>query len=296
VSTKSTVDEIAEAMMKVQILKCFVRAHMRSQEKLVRYFGFHGQVDRPEVARIILQSEISVFKAICLCEKHKQKLPEVWVAEVRAAEIGKATTQLCEEFLISAHHNGVLNHVEADSMLEPLHHYLSKVTQDLKDFHSGRIDLDQLKEHAKQDQEEGTEAKYEEELHAQHIQENEYAMNDDAHFVQSDTSDSDDVEEPDTPGSGSYRGCATADSAGFAPDDAPGPVVLGKEDTSEQILNFQEPAQEPPPESDNDGEVADPKPKTKRKMKTKTMKKVSMEIGAIEQQGAQDDGGPQVLK
>ena len=106
---------------------------MRAQEKLVRYLGDKGKVTLPEVARIILQSETAVFQAICICERYKQKLDVRVFREVRAAEVSKATAMLCEEFIMSVHKCGVISMVEADSMLEPLHHHLGKVVRDLKE-------------------------------------------------------------------------------------------------------------------------------------------------------------------
>jgi len=287
-TNKSTVDELAETMMKTQILKCFVRAHMRSQEKLVRYFGYHGKVDRPEVARILLQSEVSVYKAIVLCEKQKATLDELLVREVRAAEISKATTMVCEEFILSAHHNGVLNSVEADSMLEPLHHYLGKVVRELRDYHSGRIDFKKFAEHVQEDDGEDREA----ELEHEHIAENEYAMNDDNHYV------NDEIELSDSDRSGPLEGIREEEEEEIEVSlngngiGLPEPVVVGKQDVGDRL---QEPAQEPAPDEDNGND----KPRAKKKIKMKK-KRADQEDGIPVSQEAQDDEGyaaePQILK
>merc|ERR1719446_540582 len=40
-TNKAQLDDLAEVMMKTSLLNCFIRAHIWSQQTMVRYFGLH---------------------------------------------------------------------------------------------------------------------------------------------------------------------------------------------------------------------------------------------------------------
>ena len=62
--------KVAEHMQKTTILIAFVRAHCASQTSLVKYFGAKSKtVDSVELARTILQSQASCYRAIYLVLK-----------------------------------------------------------------------------------------------------------------------------------------------------------------------------------------------------------------------------------
>lgn len=136
--------EVAEHMQKVKILSCFVRAHVSSQEKLVKYFGSQGEVDSVELSRCILQSQTFCYQAMLLEIKEKERLERLSPAlldELRVAREAKAITEDLEEFVCSAHSSGVLTSKEAENIIHTLHHSISGFCKRIVDCQQGRVVL-----------------------------------------------------------------------------------------------------------------------------------------------------------
>jgi len=137
--------QIREHMQKICILQCFVRAHSASQKELVQYFGTHDQVDNVEVARCILQSQCSVYKAVSMAVAEEQNLEPKLLHEVNQVRESKFIAEELEGFVLDAHHGGVINAREAESILRPLHDHMKKC---MKQIQQTVNELRRLEEHS----------------------------------------------------------------------------------------------------------------------------------------------------
>mmetsp|Transcript_12306 Transcript_12306/g.19951 ORF Transcript_12306/g.19951 Transcript_12306/m.19951 type:complete len:821 (-) Transcript_12306:214-2676(-) len=274
-SKKTRVEEVCEHMMKSAILKTFIKAHMTSQHKLVEYFGHHGKVNRVEVARIILQSQSQVYKAIAMMGSFQStengSLVEVLQQEVRYADLTREMTDKFGHFLLVVHEHGVLTSSETDSMLEPLHHRIEKIIRDLKDYHHGRIDLEKVEDLKRAS-----------------------TVSEDTSLALSDDEGSDhgslgsDVKSNDGDDDQMSRPLVKENSSSSRPSSRPSPSILKKGNSlfsetanssgpspklvGRHLLGEPEPCQEPPPEAEEGAG------KKKKRVRPAAKKKSSVEI------------------
>lgn len=146
--------EVAEHMQKTTILAAFIRAHIASQQALVKYFGRGGTIDTVEMARTILQSQISVYKAMLMEIDQKQQLDERILSEVKIATEARQIAEELEEFIVDAHSCGVISSNEAEGILHPIHHHVKEFCKVIMDSQSGRISF--LMEHEDEDADSST--------------------------------------------------------------------------------------------------------------------------------------------
>lgn len=131
--------DVAEHMQKCTILSCFIRAHLASQESLVKYFGRDGQADLVEVARCVLQSQLSVYRAMLMEIEEKERVDGRILSAVRIAREAKAIVKDLEEFVIEAHRCEVISKSEAESVIHPMHHRLEGFTATLMNAQRGCV-------------------------------------------------------------------------------------------------------------------------------------------------------------
>jgi len=118
--------EMREHLQKVHILKCFALAHMRAQPKLFAYFGTTTDVATVEVARCVVLSEVSVYKAIFQCIEEEQSLSAEMLFEVRQVRTTKLIAGELETFIMEAHQSGIIDAKDAKSIVHPLREYMEK--------------------------------------------------------------------------------------------------------------------------------------------------------------------------
>lgn len=131
--------EVAEHMQKSTILACFVRAHIASQKLLVKYFGRDKRVDTVELARCILQSQLSCYKAMVLEIEQKQQLDPRILRAVAIAKEAKEISMQLEGFIVDAHESGVLSSTEAHLILHPIHASVLDFGRIIMDSQMGKV-------------------------------------------------------------------------------------------------------------------------------------------------------------
>jgi hypothetical protein len=117
---------VQEHIQKMKVLMHFVRAHLEAQHEFIGLFGTLGKVDVPEVARPILQSQVSVYKAISLiiCEEHM--LGHEVLPKVNKIRDTKSLAEDLEGFVMEIYKSGVITSREANSVVHPVREYLKE--------------------------------------------------------------------------------------------------------------------------------------------------------------------------
>jgi sodium/hydrogen exchanger 10/11 len=114
----------------IQVIDAFVQAHTTAQSKIASYFGEDADVDSPEEAYVIIESEIQIFAAFVANASFHPKVLK------RIATMWEAR-RLAEHFrqgILSAHSCGVLRTREVQAMLHPVGHAMKKLTLERKNL------------------------------------------------------------------------------------------------------------------------------------------------------------------
>jgi hypothetical protein len=100
----------------IQIISAFIEAHETAQGQIAAYFGDDADVDSPEEAFVIVESQIEVFKASAMAgsiDKNVHlKVNTMWKASHLAEEYRK--------YVLSVMESGVLSNKEAEVLLHPI--------------------------------------------------------------------------------------------------------------------------------------------------------------------------------
>merc|ERR1711972_917824 len=100
----------------VQIINGFITAHCFAQTQIASFFGMDEQVDTPEEAFVIVESQIEVFKAASLQSridrKVRVKVNTMW-------ETSRLYRQYYN-FVTSVHRSGVLQAKEVEMLVHPI--------------------------------------------------------------------------------------------------------------------------------------------------------------------------------
>merc|ERR1719171_1704195 len=97
--------DVARHMKRITTLVCFASAHLTAEEQLVKYFGANGKIDdddEAEMARCILQSQLSVYKALMLGVSEGRQMNQDLLKELKWVYQRKAVTEHLESFVLSA--------------------------------------------------------------------------------------------------------------------------------------------------------------------------------------------------
>mmetsp|Transcript_21741 Transcript_21741/g.40384 ORF Transcript_21741/g.40384 Transcript_21741/m.40384 type:complete len:1398 (+) Transcript_21741:86-4279(+) len=124
--------EAQEHIKKIQVLTSFVKAHCTAQNEFVKYFGISGNVDTVEVARVILQSQVSVYKAISMAIGEEHLLDDVLLEQVNVVRESKVLAEELERFVMDAYKGGVVSHREADALLEPVREHIKECYEEIR--------------------------------------------------------------------------------------------------------------------------------------------------------------------
>lgn len=138
---KDVSPELSMHMVKIQTLLSFVGAHIHSQMLLVKYFGGSGKIDKPEereLARCILQSQVSVYQAVSAVSEIESALKnEDLFSGLKFVYERKEITQSLEEFVMSAYADGAISAKEAEELVHPLQHQIQHCLRDMHDAERG---------------------------------------------------------------------------------------------------------------------------------------------------------------
>jgi len=134
--------ELARHMKKVTILDCFVRAHVRAQLDLIKYFGGNGKLDEVnecEIARCILQSQVSTYRALRDAAHTQEQLGIDTFKDLQNLHKRKAITEGLSQWVLTAHADGALSATEAHAIVHPLNHLIAHTVKTLADRSEGVI-------------------------------------------------------------------------------------------------------------------------------------------------------------
>jgi NhaP-type Na+/H+ or K+/H+ antiporter len=123
---------VSSHMQKVMMLKAFVHAHMKAQEEFVHTFCKDEQIERPEIARVLIGSQTAVNLAIAEAVQVEQSVDKRLLMEVRIVRECTDIAENLEKFVLTAHAGGVVSSKEAASILHPLHHHLEHFYRQLR--------------------------------------------------------------------------------------------------------------------------------------------------------------------
>jgi hypothetical protein len=135
--------ELARHMKTVVTLGCFIRAHCAAQIELVKYFGGNGEIDAVsecELGRCILQSQVTVYKALCEAARTQAHLDKDIFTELKNLHRRKQISENLTKFVIAAHGDGAISSTEAHAILHPLYHNIAECVQKLAERSEGVID------------------------------------------------------------------------------------------------------------------------------------------------------------
>lgn len=138
---KDVKPETRKHLHRILTLTCFSHAHLHAQTSLVHYFGVNGKIDDPEeqeIARCILQSQLTVYRAIALTAKAETSLDAALIRELEFWEMKKNIVENLTSFITNANRDGAINVREAESILHPLHHEVSVCLRALNDYTLGK--------------------------------------------------------------------------------------------------------------------------------------------------------------
>jgi hypothetical protein len=135
--------DVAEHMHKITVLMCFVHAHLRSQLDIIKYFGGNGVIDdadqEGEIARCILQSQVSCYEAIQLAVQEEQQMDSDIMTELKFVHMRKDITEDLEHLVMGAYKDGAISAREAESILGPLHKEIRSCMKQLYETNEGRL-------------------------------------------------------------------------------------------------------------------------------------------------------------
>jgi hypothetical protein len=137
-------------MKKIVTLRCYVRAQLKAQAQLVRYFGGNGKLDtveENEIARCVLQSQVGVYRALQQIANTRETLDPKIQEELMALSQRKRITERLSRFVEDANNAGALSATEAHAILHPLNHEVAECMQDLSDRTEGLLKKDDAVNH-----------------------------------------------------------------------------------------------------------------------------------------------------
>jgi sodium/hydrogen exchanger 10/11 len=112
--------ELGEHMRTIVILRSFVRAHTESQKKLARLFGDRGSITSCEEARVILESQTAVYKALLVASAEAEEVDMASMVCVQMLQQNtKITRKMCD-FVVCARESGVITGRECKCVALPL--------------------------------------------------------------------------------------------------------------------------------------------------------------------------------
>jgi len=135
---------LAEHLKTITICRAFVRAHLHSQQELLKFFGTDGQPSCVECTRCLLESQEEVYKACAIAAAEADQVdPKTLDAMVMLRE-NIATTGKLSSFVLEAHEKGVISGREAETITHALDDHIREFCLEMKRTASGRKSKIQL--------------------------------------------------------------------------------------------------------------------------------------------------------
>lgn len=137
---KEVSPEVGKHLQRILTLVCFAHSHLNSQMLLIKYFGVNGKIDEPEereLARCIIQSQLSVYRAINVAVREEKAMDKSLLEEIKLVNEKKTIAENLQSFVHHAYEEGAIEGREAESILEPLNREISACLSTLHDFTDG---------------------------------------------------------------------------------------------------------------------------------------------------------------
>lgn len=112
--------------LSVHIATAFIDAHTHAQAKIASYFGDDEEVDSPEEAYVIIESQINVFKAAALMGL----MPKRVLSTVNTMWHVHRIAEQYRHYVLGVHESGVLLEKEAEVLLHPIGHTMQNLNKD----------------------------------------------------------------------------------------------------------------------------------------------------------------------
>jgi hypothetical protein len=132
--------EVVSYMKTIRVFTSFVRAHSNAQVLLMKYFlGDQGSGEgKAEVARCILQSQCSNYKAIALATTAKKRMDAGVLNQIETVSQMLNVADGLENYVLEAHDHGALSAKETENILHPLHHEIHHMMKDMQHLFGGK--------------------------------------------------------------------------------------------------------------------------------------------------------------
>jgi len=118
--------ELADHLHFIAVLTGFVRAHVGAQKDLVKFFCRDGQISQAEIARNILQSQVSCYQAITRAVRAEQALDKKAMKGVMALRESMDVMMELESLVLGCHKAGILDGRDTESILHPMHMHMKQ--------------------------------------------------------------------------------------------------------------------------------------------------------------------------
>jgi NhaP-type Na+/H+ or K+/H+ antiporter len=139
-SDKFVSADLSRHMKKITTMFCFISAHCMAQNDLIKYFGGNGEIDEQdeaEIARCILQSQVSVYEALLAAANTQKQIDAPVLEELRNLYLRRHITESLSSFVEKAHADGAISANEAHAILHPLNHEVGACMKQLNDRAEG---------------------------------------------------------------------------------------------------------------------------------------------------------------
>jgi len=116
-------------------INAFIEAHMSAQAQIATFFGPDANIDSPEEAYVVLESQISVFSAAA----HSALIDKDARTKVNTMLSVHTLSEMYRKFLLDAVETGILQSDEANEILHPLQHEMARLDRERRKlFKKGR--------------------------------------------------------------------------------------------------------------------------------------------------------------
>jgi len=136
--TNKAVDlAVATKMQHTNMLQCFMVAHIEAQKDFKKFVCHRQNKDSAEVARVLLQSTVSVYKALILCAYERKSLDADLVCKMNTYKDSLHIAEDLVDYVMQTNCQGIINNSEAHQLLHPLHDEMKEMTRKLESVRLG---------------------------------------------------------------------------------------------------------------------------------------------------------------
>jgi len=131
--------QVAEYLRAVTVLTAFVQAHTASQEQLQYFFNEIGTQSMPEVARCIVESQISVYRAILVATCQLDQVNETVMNGMNVLRESNTAMDKMVNYVMETRRRGLIGPREANIILHPLKDRMQLFSVELRESELGLL-------------------------------------------------------------------------------------------------------------------------------------------------------------